>query len=470
MQRWPQHGEACRQVTFDALLEDLSATLTRLPAKDREPALAAAAEMLGRGIGAEQVCFYQPSQTPGRLDRVEHGSRALAPASQTAAWIDLDRLPHRGEELRAGRTEQSVGVQQIGSRRRSPAGQSDFAGWALARSTLFVPCMGPDGLLAVACIEGSSASSGWSGTAVGRARLVGCLVANFLERHRLAGELDALRTCRGHDDRLETLGRVASSVAHDFNNILTAILGYTDLLEMELSENAPGWTELDEIRSAATRAGDLVEQVLCFGRTRLGGVREIALDGMLADLGSMLQRVVGDGIEVAVSRGVEAATIRIDPGRLERVLLNLASNAREAIRERAAGSGHFALSTRMVVVGRDGCDPTDPDAQSHPIPELRAGRYVRLSASDDGCGVDPATAERIFEPFFTTRGATTGNGLGLATAAEVVREARGAIRVESTPGEGCTFHLYFPSETRAAPVVHSTSVASPRLDPHAACV
>jgi signal transduction histidine kinase len=269
---------------------------------------------------------------------------------------------------------------------------------------------------------------------------------------------------------------VAGGVAHDLNNVLTAIVGYSDLLALELAEGGTGEGELAEIRAAADRAGELVEQVLSFARPRARRVESIDLSERVRRLEGMIGRVLGDDIELdldletdhdpapSAARMADPGFVRIDPAHLERALLNLASNAKASLEGRPE-PGRFRIATRRVLVDRDGRDGQAP--QSAPICGVAEGWHVRLTARDNGCGMEPALTRRIFEPFFTTRGQTGGTGLGLATIAEVVRESRGGIRVESAPGEGTAFHLYFPISSSASA---RKPAATPRLDLRAARV
>jgi len=328
--------------------------------------------------------------------------------------------------------------------------------------------MGAAGLLGLLCIEGGAAARIDLPAVLGRVERVARLAAGFLDRLRLSRALAATRTRHERDERLSTLGRVASSVAHDFNNVLTAILGYADLLELDLPARSPGHTELHEIREAASRGAELVEQVLGFGRTRTQGGEPVDVDALLARLQSMLARVAGRDVVVEIvppEAGRPDARVEVDPGRLEHVLLNLASNARDAIAERGEGRGRFSLATRVVEVDATGRESGAKRGDGPTSASLAAGRYLRITASDDGCGLPERHARRVFEPFFTTKAPGAGTGLGLATTAELMRDAHGAIRVESAPGEGSAFHLYFPLVETCVRVSSPDAVCRPPSTP-----
>ena len=247
-----------------------------------------------------------------------------------------------------------------------------------------------------------------------------------------------LREESAHTTRLELIGRMTSTAAHDLNNILTAILGYGDLLDLELGlgEGDPGHLDLSEMRDASKRAAAIVDELLRFGRRREDGARDVDLGKTVEHLTGMLRQVLGRSVALDLDVEKQATPVRIDPGRFENVLLNLASNARAAVGDQ----GHFGIATRIVGIDEDRRDTT-ADAE---VPGARAGRYVRLSAWDDGCGMESGILARVFEPFFTTKPEGEGTGLGLPCVAEFVKTAGGGLRVESTPGEGTTFHLYVP--------------------------
>ena len=251
----------------------------------------------------------------------------------------------------------------------------------------------------------------------------------------LAGrlELATLRSERARVERLANLGRVASSAAHDFNNVLTAILGYADLLELELPGVAVGQRELDEIRASVERGAVLVEEVLAFGRTRCSDKSEdeseIDLAQTLARLDGMARRVAGDGIVVSQRVELGLPLVRLDRERLERVVLNLVANARHAIEACPGRSGRIEISLERI------CG----------VLSARGSETLRLRVVDNGCGMRADVARRIFEPFFTTRGQLGGTGLGLADAADFAREAGGRIDVETTPGAGSAIQLDLPN-------------------------
>lgn len=480
LQLWAARREQQRRVSFETRIFDLMRTLATVDAANLDAALAPTLETLGSSLEADRVLFFDATSSPNTFaarglwnpcgDRLEK--------LQAAASIDLERLPDQGCGLRAGELQRLAGMPCLGALDGQAASRTHDR-WLSVRATLYIPCLSPAGLLGFFAVEGGIAASRWGGRILDRAELVGHQFAALLERRRLSQELSETRMRQSHEERLETLGRVASGVAHDFNNVLTAILGYADLLEMELDEKGDGRRELGEIREAATRAAGLVEQVLGFGRVRQEGIQSVALADCVTDVQGMLERVLGDRIELrldleasAAPHAAGAARVRIDRGGFERALLNLASNARAALAD-VEEDPSFSVSLRKITIDAEGRDTTA--VGSAPVLGVRVGEHMRLTARDNGCGIEPALLSKIFEPFYTTKQSSGGTGLGLSTTAEVLRESRGGIRVESAPGEGAVFHLYFPvsepdATNRPLSAKRGASRKGARLDPRSACV
>ncbi len=234
-----------------------------------------------------------------------------------------------------------------------------------------------------------------------------------------------------HSQRMEALGRLAGGVAHDFNNLLTAIAGYAEVLTMKLPEGERTHHAAAEILRASDRAAALTRQLLAFGRRQVVEPRDVDVNECVRGVARMLERVLGEDVEFGVDLDPEAGTIRSEPAQLEQVVMNLAVNARDAMPR----GGTLTLSTRVVRLA----------ASSPGTPGLAAGRYAVLEVSDTGTGMAPEIVEHIFEPFFTTKEEGKGTGLGLATVYGIVRQAGGEVVVESEPGRGSTFRVFWPS-------------------------
>jgi PAS domain S-box-containing protein len=232
--------------------------------------------------------------------------------------------------------------------------------------------------------------------------------------------------------KMESIGRLAGGVAHDFNNILTVITGRADFLIGAPNLIGEQEGDLQEIKTAADRAGDLTRQLLAFSRKQLLQPRLVDLNREVDQVEPMLRRLIGEDIEIVVVRGKNLGRVMADPGQVNQVLLNLALNARDAMP--SGGLLTILTANEPGTMNGNGSDRKSPGDDS-----------VMLEVRDSGCGMDEATAARIFEPFFTTKGEGKGTGLGLATVYGIVKQSGGTISVHSAPEMGTTFRIVFPA-------------------------
>jgi CheY-like chemotaxis protein len=230
---------------------------------------------------------------------------------------------------------------------------------------------------------------------------------------------------------MEAVGLLAGGVAHDFNNVLTAIIGYANLLHMKLPQDDALRTYAESILSTSQRAAQLTKSLLAFGRKQVINPVPVELNGIVQRIARLLQRLIREDIELSLSLAPEDTTILADSVQIEQVLMNLATNARDAMPR----GGSLTIATAVVSLQKE-------LVASHGI--IPEGRYVKLSVMDTGIGMDERTRERLFEPFFTTKEMGKGTGLGLATTYGLMKQHNGVVDVESAPGSGTSFHLYFP--------------------------
>jgi two-component system, cell cycle sensor histidine kinase and response regulator CckA len=231
--------------------------------------------------------------------------------------------------------------------------------------------------------------------------------------------------------KMEAIGRLAGGVAHDFNNLLTVIAGCTDLLLARLPYQDPSRVDIEEIREAVERASSLTCQLLAFSRKQVLQPKVLDLSRLVAQMEKMLQRIIGEDLEMVTVLTEEPTAVLADPGQIEQVVLNLAINARDAMPQ----GGLLTLKVVRVTLDEAFC-------QWHP--EAQPGPFVLLAVSDTGVGMDKATMARAFEPFFTTKEVGKGTGLGLATVHGIVTQSGGFIRWDSRPGQGTSIEVYLP--------------------------
>jgi len=266
------------------------------------------------------------------------------------------------------------------------------------------------------------------------------MMNDITERKRME---DGLRQAQ----KMEAIGRLAGGVAHDFNNILTAILGFNECMLARIPRDDPMYTQAIEIGKGAQRAAALTQQLLAFGRKQLVQRRLLNLNDLILDYEAMLARVIGENIETSIDRGHDLRPIKADPGQIGQILMNLALNARDAM----PTGGHLRIRTANVTLDDKFC---------HSHTDVTPGDYVLLAVTDTGHGLDSETKQRLFEPFFTTKEDGKGTGLGLASTYGIVRQSAGHLFVESEPNHGTTFHVYLPVAEGAIAV----STTQPVLD------
>jgi two-component system, cell cycle sensor histidine kinase and response regulator CckA len=248
--------------------------------------------------------------------------------------------------------------------------------------------------------------------------------------------------------KMEAVGRLAGGVAHDFNNLLSVILGYGAILIDRLEEGSPLRKGLEEINSAGERAVNLTRQLLAFSRRQVLVPRVLDLNALVSGTESLLRRLIGEDVELRRVLAADAGRIRIDPGQLEQVIMNLVVNARDAMPR----GGTLTIET-------DRADLSEDRPRGGTV--MPAGPYVALVVSDTGQGMTPEVQSHIFEPFFTTKGLGKGTGLGLSTVYGIVKQSGGYIWAESAPGHGTTFTIRLPRVEAAVEVSSRESIAAP---------
>lgn len=245
--------------------------------------------------------------------------------------------------------------------------------------------------------------------------------------------------------KMESVGRLAGGVAHDFNNMLSVILGYTELALGKVDPSGPLHTDLNEIFNAAKRSTDITRQLLAFARKQTISPKVLDVNNTVEGMLKMLRRLIGEDIDLAWLPEAGLWPVKIDPAQVDQVLANLCVNARDAI----DGVGKITIETHTVILDAAHCAD-----HAGFVP----GDYVLLAVSDNGCGMDQKTIDSIFEPFFSTKDVGQGTGLGLATVYGIVKQNNGFINVTSEPGKGTTFEIYIPRHVGEAEKIRAETV------------
>ncbi len=278
--------------------------------------------------------------------------------------------------------------------------------------------------------DGGAFSQEISLTSLGDTGLI-CVVRDISDRVHAQETREKLEAQLNQARKMESVGRLAGGVAHDYNNMLSVIIGYTEMALDKTEADDPRRNDLDEVLGAAKRSADITRQLLAFARKQTISPKEIDLNETVEGMLKMLRRLIGEDINLAWRPGPGRMSVFMDPSQIDQILANLCVNARDAI----GGVGKLTIETGRVRFDAEYCAD-----HAGFIP----GDFVMLAVSDDGCGMDKETLDNIFEPFFTTKGPGEGTGLGLATVYGIVKQNDGFINVYSEPGKGTSFKIYLP--------------------------
>jgi PAS domain S-box-containing protein len=308
-------------------------------------------------------------------------------------------------------------------------------------------------LAGVVCLEHTGETRPWHSDEEAFVSTIAAMTGQYfanIDRKKAEANQEKLQNQLAQAQKMESVGRLAGGVAHDFNNMLSVITGFTDIALQESKLSASLASYLHEIRKAAVRSADLTRQLLAFARKQTVDVKIVNINSAVEEMLKMLRRLIGENINLIWKPGDFTWNIAIDPIQLDQILANLCVNARDAIED----TGHIYIETGTKTIDQNYSD-THLD--------ISPGEYVVLTVSDNGTGIDKETLKHLFEPFYTTKKVGQGTGLGLATVYGIVRQNNGAISVYSEPGKGSAFRIYLPRYTGEAAPAHSPEQPAPPM-------
>ncbi|MFD0917538.1 cell cycle histidine kinase CckA [Pseudahrensia aquimaris] len=269
-------------------------------------------------------------------------------------------------------------------------------------------------------------------------------------------EQKALERQMAQGQKMQAVGQLAGGIAHDFNNVLTAIIGFSDLLLSNHRPSDPSFPDIMNIKHSANRAASLVRQLLAFSRRQTLRPQILTVPDSLSDLRMLIARLLGDKVKLEINHGRDLWPLKADIGQFEQVIVNLCVNARDAINDQSGDGGTVTITTRNL---------TAKDVEKgHSRPEMPAADYVLIEVSDTGTGMTPEVMQKIFEPFFSTKDVGKGTGLGLSTVYGIVKQSGGFIYPVSVLGEGTTFQIYFPRHEPTAAEVSAAAEEGERKE------
>lgn len=437
-------AELAVRVEMETMLASLSSFFLALKHEDRENGMITALGQIGTFLKADR-CYLMKFMGGGNsLDCTsEWIASGVDPLRETSRGLPAASLPPDFQDS----VSHTTGL--VSFIPNSSGGGAIQPALAQARgvgSLLWIRLGRGEDSPGYLCMD-SIARRDWSATDLRTLVMAGDVVTTALRRLKAESDRERLQSQLQQSLKMEAVGKLSGGIAHDFNNMLLPIIGYADMVAMRLADDDPSHIEMREIKRAAERATALTRQLLAFSRKQVVKKSVFDLNENLGSMSRMLSRIIGEDIHLLMALSPRAVPLRADQGQVEQIIMNLIVNARDAMPR----GGNISVRTMIV------------DAARHPVPLVggtaTCGRFAVLSISDTGCGIPQDIQDKIFEPFFTTKG-QEGTGLGLSVIYGIVQDHGGGLYLDSTPGQGTTFHIFLPAADASqlpAPVVDNSA-------------
>ncbi len=415
------------RVAIEGLIARTSVRFLSIAPGEIDTAIDEALEAIGCIAGADRSYVFQLDETRGTTTNT-HGWCAPGVERHTTAGLAQDAIPWWMSKLR---NFESIYLHDPSELPPEASVERKLLIDMEIQSLLVAPIFWRNELRGFLGFETVYAPRGWSPEDRQALETLANTIALALERAEAGATQERLEAQLLQSQKLEAVGRLAGGVAHDFNNMLTIILGHADMALERLDVSDPKRADLEQIIAVGHRSADLTRQLLAFARQQTVAPRVLDLNETIASMLKILSRLIGEDIELVWRPGSAVRSVKIDPAQLDQILANLAVNARDAI----SGVGRIIIETDVAELDDAYCEGL----------ALSPGPYNVLTFSDTGCGMDKETVARAFEPFFTTKPIGAGTGLGLATAYGILKQNYGHINAYSELGKGTTFRIYLPS-------------------------
>ncbi|MBI5583857.1 MAG: PAS domain S-box protein [Deltaproteobacteria bacterium] len=426
------------RVEFEKLIASISTHFINLAPEELQPEINQALKRIGAFAGVDRSYIFRFQDQSSKADvSYEWCAEGITPLIGQQPGLSIDRLPWFQQTISRQEVFLVPDLSLLPPEAREEKAAFQERG---VQSIVCVPMIFGGKLIGFLGFDSIRRRKAWSEEIITLLTIVGEIFTNALDRIRVEEEKAKLEDQLRQSQKMEAIGRLAGGVAHDFNNMLTGIIGYADLLLLSLNRDNPLVGKVEEIKKAGKRAASLTQQLLAFSRKQLLQPKVMDLNTVVNDLKKMLQRLIGEDVSLETVLEPDPWPIKVDPNQMGQVLMNLVVNARDAMPQ----GGKVTIRTANTSLD-----------QTHGRQwgvKLQPGPYVLLAVQDDGQGMDKETQSHIFEPFFTTKELGKGTGLGLSTVYGIIKQSDGFIWVDSQPSNGTVFKIFLPrAEGYSAP-------------------